>query len=258
MKERYYSELAAAAARGAARRAAGIREGDGDGARRLQAAMLRGELPEVICAMSAEERERLLLAPLCELSQSELLRLTELCEPQGVRLHYFKRSERVLPRIHKALGFLRGTSVENILDVGSGRGAFLFPLLSEFPHISAHAVDLLERRYRLLDDLRAGGVDRLYASLGDICRMPLADKSYDAVTMLEVLEHIPDIRAAASAAVRLARKFVILTVPSEEDDNPEHIHLFTEDKLRSLFLDAGAVSVRFERVPGHIFAVASV
>jgi 2-polyprenyl-3-methyl-5-hydroxy-6-metoxy-1,4-benzoquinol methylase len=49
----------------------------------------------------------------------------------------------------------------------------------------------------------------------------------DIVTLLEVLEHIPDVEKAV-AAVRMARKYVVVSVPSKEDNNPEHIHLLTK------------------------------
>src|SRR5687768_8078680 len=50
----------------------------------------------------------------------------------GLRLHKFKRSTE-LPRVRKVLGLLRGLSPASLLDVGSGRGTFLWPLLDAFP-----------------------------------------------------------------------------------------------------------------------------
>ena len=62
---------------------------------------------------------------------------------------------------------------------------------------------------------------------GACCSQPLPDHSVDIVTLLEVLEHIPDVEKAV-AAVRMARKYVVVSVPSKEDNNPEHIHLLTK------------------------------
>ena len=55
----------------------------------------------------------------------------------------------------------------------------------------------------------------------------------------------------------MARRAVVLSVPSRADDNPEHIHLFDRDQLERLFGRAGARSVRFEYVLNHLIAVAT-
>ena len=59
----------------------------------------------------------------------------------GLRLHKFKRNTE-LPRVRKVLGILRGLSPASLLDVGSGRGTFLWPLLDAFPWLEVTAVDV--------------------------------------------------------------------------------------------------------------------
>ena len=76
--------------------------------------------------------------------------------------------------------------------------------------------------------------------------------------MLEVLEHIPEVERAVKAAVKIARKYVVVTVPSKPDNNPEHIHLFTKDKLTNMFQSAGCEKLHFDGVEGHIFMVAVI
>jgi hypothetical protein len=56
----------------------------------------------------------------------------------------------------------------------------------------------------------------------------------------------------------VARRFVVLSVPSKTDDNPEHIHLFDAVTLERMLREAGVDRVTFEYVPGHILAVARV
>lgn len=169
--------------------------------------------------------------------------------------HYFKVKED-LPRVKMVMGFLRGIVLSgqcnSLLDVGSGRGVFLFPLLREFPAMNVTSIDMLPHRVELLQDISDGGFPNLTASLDDICKTQMPDKSFDVVTMLEVMEHIPDTEAVVKNAVRLARQYILVSVPSKPDDNPEHIHLFSQEKLKDLFLNEGCESIKFSGVNGHI------
>ena len=143
-----------------------------------------------------------------------------------------------------------------ILDVGSGRGVFLFPFLEEFPKTETVSIDVLPRRVEFLQDVNRGGITRLRAVQADLCGQPFPDGSFDVVTALEVLEHIPDVESAVRAAVRMARRYVVVTVPSKPDDNPEHIHLLTKERLTELFEAAGCRRLHFDGVPGHLFVAA--
>lgn len=179
-------------------------------------------------------------------------------EKQEEKLYYFKRSPEKLPRVRMALGFLRSVWPESLLDVGSGRGAFLFPFLEEFPGTKVTAIDLLPRRVELLQDLSRGGITNLTARQADLCSQPFPDNAFDTVTLLEVLEHIPDVEGAVQAAVRMARRYVVVTVPSRPDNNPEHIHLLTRERLTELFGAAGCRRLHFDGVPGHLFLAVSL
>lgn len=195
--------------------------------------------------------------PLDAFTDDEVSQIINLGIQKRLKLHYFKRRDD-LPRVTAVLGFLRGVQPESLLDVGSGRGAFLFPFLREFPNVPVTAVDLLPHRVELLQAVSAGGVDRLTALRQDICDWDAPDRSFDVVTLLEVLEHIPEVERAVKAAVRLARRYVVVTVPSKPDNNPEHIHLLTKEKLTALFSAAGCERLKFGGVNGHLLAIASV
>lgn len=106
-----------------------------------------------------------------------------------MKLHYFKVKED-LPRVQVVLSFLQGIVpaglCNTLLDVGSGRGVFLFPLLREFPELEVTSLDILSHRVALHECIHDGGVENLHPILENICTWNAPDKSFDVVTMLEV------------------------------------------------------------------------
>jgi len=175
----------------------------------------------------------------------------------GLRLHKFKNDAK-LPRVQRAIGILRGLAPENLLDVGSGRGTFLWPLLDAFPELPVTSIDVSEQRVSDLNAVRDGGISRLTPLQMDAQQMTFASKSFDVVTLLEVLEHMPNPSGALKNAVSVARRFVVLSVPSVPDDNPEHLHLFSPKQLTKMATEAGGARITIEHVLNHRIAVVRV
>jgi ubiquinone/menaquinone biosynthesis C-methylase UbiE len=171
---------------------------------------------------------------------------------RGLKMHKFKRNAE-LPRVRRVLSMLTALGPETLLDIGSGRGTFLWPLLDAFPHLAVTAVDRDDQRASDLACVTKGGVERLRAAKMDATALDFADASFDGVTVLEVLEHLESPERAAREAMRVAKRFVVASVPSKPDDNPEHIHLFDVRALSALF--AGARSVKVEHVLNHAVAL---
>lgn len=176
----------------------------------------------------------------------------------GLRLHKFKQDAAPLVRVQRVLGILRGLAPESLLDVGSGRGTFLWPLLNAFPHLPVTSIDIQAQRVDDLAAVHRGGITRLRAVQMNAERMAFAPHSFDVVTILEVLEHMTNPGAALTAAVATARRFVVLSVPSVPDDNPEHLHLFAPLDIERMARAAGAGRVSIEHVLNHRIAVIRV
>ena len=74
-------------------------------------------------------------------------------------------------------------------------------------------------------ELASGGFKQMHAEQKNICDQPYLDKSFDVITLLEVLEHI---------------------------------HLLTKEKLTKMFAEAGCTKLHFDGVEGHLFMVAAI
>src|SRR5688572_21818678 len=170
---------------------------------RLAAAYVRGKLGHTPGIAPA-----LIDAPLDSLDDAQLDALVRLGRAHELRLHRFKRTMG-LPRVAKVLGVLKGILPTELLDIGSGRGAFLWPLLDAFPWLSVTALDTLDYRVADIQAVHDGGVVCLSAVHGDATQLPFDNAQFDVVTLLEVLEHIPDTVVALSEVCRVARRFVV-------------------------------------------------
>lgn len=201
--------------------------------------------------------ERLTAPPLDALSTVEMAEIGQIGLDAGLRLDRYKRAN-ILPRVQKVLGTLQGIRPESLLDIGGGRGAFLWPFLDRFPGVPVTSIDFGEARAAQLEAVALGGLANFSAHRMDATRLDFADGQFDVVTALEVLEHIPAVETAVCEVCRAARRFVIASAPSKEDSNPEHIHLLAEPIFRELFAAAGVEHVTFEYVLNHRIAIARI
>lgn len=218
---------------------------------RLAAAYTRGRL----AGDPAPGANRLFTAPLDDLTPDERRALLQLGAARQLPLHRFKQTMG-LPRVARVLGILRSLQPARLLDIGSGRGVFLWPLLDAFPRLLVTAVDRLDYRVADIAAVRAGGVGHLTVSRQDATALAIRSGGAEVVTMLEVLEHIPEAERALAEVCRVAARFVILSVPSRPDTNPEHIHLFDRATLTGLLQRYGAARVNVESVLNHLIVVA--
>ena len=126
---------------------------------------------------------------------------------------------------------VRGAA-RSVLDVGCGAGdsmAFVRTLVA--PTALTVGVDIFTPYLRLAE--QAGNHDLLVKS--DVRRLPFADKSFDVVICLEVVEHLDkeEAKALISDMERIARDKVVMSVPvgsheqHEYDENPYQEHRST-------------------------------
>ena len=99
------------------------------------AAYVRGQIMKFGDTMSLDGiTNRCITCPIDELTDDELVLLAEIGRNNDLKMYRFKEKES-LPRVKKVIGFLKAFYPESLLDVGSGRGAFLFPFMRELPYV---------------------------------------------------------------------------------------------------------------------------
>lgn len=152
---------------------------------------------------------------------------------------FVARRRIVLEALRRALPDRTGQA-PRLLDIGCGGGATLRELgkLGEAAGVDPDAGSVEAARLRAGCDVRPGCLP------DDI---PFDDESFEAVTLLDVLEHIDDDVAALRTVSRLLRPggIVVCTVPafgflwSEHDVLNEHHRRYTRRQLRSRLEQAG-------------------
>jgi SAM-dependent methyltransferase len=130
-----------------------------------------------------------------------------------------------------------------VLDVGCGTGAVL-------AHLRQRAVTVgVDRSPRALAYCRKRGLAALACADGD--RLPFRPHSFDAVLLLDALEHVVDEAALLQGVGRLLRPggWLLVSVPayqflwSEHDEVLHHVRRYTGRSLRRA-LDRSGFSVR--------------
>lgn len=106
--------------------------------------------------------------------------------------------------------------IGSILDVGCGNGLFINHILknkSNFQSLSK--MSAVDRSKAALSHIDAN-IDKIQASIDSL---PYEDNSYDVVTCLEVIEHLPleVYKKAISEIYRISKSTIIISVPYKDD-----------------------------------------
>ncbi|MEN6304801.1 MAG: methyltransferase domain-containing protein [Armatimonadia bacterium] len=137
---------------------------------------------------------------------------------------------------------------QRLLDAGCGTGGTLHQLEGRG---ALYGCD--RSQYALTCCLRRGlGC----VSLADVTSLPYDPDTFGVVVSCDVLEHVPDDRAAVAEMVRVLRPggHLVLTVPahrflwSEHDEALAHLRRYSAKELRALLQEAGLQVVKLSPV----------
>lgn len=159
----------------------------------------------------------------------------------------------VIDRISETINSIP-IDTQTILDIGCGNGVFINRLVDEFPDRFETIVGL-DPCKEALKYVKTAKVNQ------NINGLPFESNSFDLVSCLEVLEHLPqrDFKKGLSEIQRVSRKYILVSVPNDETleqflvlcpkcccaFNPYfHMRNFNTENLHRLFDDFKTVAVR--------------
>lgn len=112
--------------------------------------------------------------------------------------------------INDVLKKIKRINPGNILDVGCGTGYITKRIAKINPNLIA--VDTDAKRIKMAREFTNNQID---FRVIEPDKLPFPDNSFDLVTCLEVLEHIPQYESFIKELKRVSRKYVLITVPNE-------------------------------------------
>ena len=100
--------------------------------------------------------------------------------------------------------------VKKLVDIGCGNGLFLKNVSMVRTEIKLCAFDRSEEALKHIQQEKY---------CGDISSLPFSDDAFDMVTCLEVIEHLDweTFHATLSELARISKKYILITVPYDED-----------------------------------------
>jgi 2-polyprenyl-3-methyl-5-hydroxy-6-metoxy-1,4-benzoquinol methylase len=125
----------------------------------------------------------------------------------------------------------------SILDVGCGEGVLTEKCAERMDNGRVVGIDLDDPKLRHEWELRSRPNLEFRAAVGD--DLPYRDGEFEAVTAMEVLEHVPDPDAVLGEMARVASRWLLVSVPREP-------------LWRALNLARGSYVRDLGNTPGHL------
>lgn len=118
----------------------------------------------------------------------------------------------LIDRFHqKITGIVTDLHPQTLLDAGCGEGFVAEIFLTAMPSLQITGFDMLEDSVKLAQVRNPRGTFQV----GDIYNTGFEDNSFDVVVSFEVMEHLYEPDKALAELARVAKDYVVLSVPHE-------------------------------------------
>jgi SAM-dependent methyltransferase len=145
---------------------------------------------------------------------------------------------RLMARFSRDLDELWGLArPESVLDVGCGEGILTEDWARRLDGGRVVGIDLEDPKLRAEWETRRR--ENLEFQAADATRLAFQEGEFDMATAIEVLEHVPDPEATLSEMTRVARRWLLVSVPREP-------------LWRALNMARGAYWRSLGNTPGHL------
>ena len=125
------------------------------------------------------------------------------------RLMVKRLNDKIIANVGRDLSSI--DSEISILDAGCGEGFIDALLIDNYSSIRITGLEFAEEAIEIARKMNP----KAEYVQSDITKMPFDDQSFDIVICTEVLEHLEKPDKAISEIIRVAKKYVLLTVPHE-------------------------------------------
>lgn len=176
---------------------------------------------------------------------------------------YASKNPLVQFAVSRFLGDLRKLVMEispkNVLEVGCGEGFTLNYLSQIVGEGNMVGVDIDEKVISKAHQL----FPNLEIRRGDAYELNIKTASYDLVLLLEVIEHLKNPKKAIKEAMRVSKRYCIISAPNEPifrvanlmraryisnlGSTPGHINNLTEMKFKKLLEECGLKIIKIKR-----------
>ena len=146
--------------------------------------------------------------------------------------------KRLMAGFHEGLGELWATAApESVLDVGCGEGVLTVEWAERLGDGRVVGIDLEDPKLRAEWEKRAR--PNLEFRVEEATRLSFADGEFDMASATEVLEHLPQPERTVDEMARVARRWLLVSVPREP-------------LWRGLNMARGAYVRDLGNTPGHV------